>query len=83
MQGAIAEFRNGVENGRLDGGRVEAPCFSDDVDDPLLTELARGAARTLQLRFERRFTGYGELANRLVAFESRHRAASAAGEHVG
>lgn len=35
--------------------------YQAQTDDPALTEKARACARRLDLRFERRFTGYGDL----------------------
>ena len=35
--------------------------YQAQTDDPALTEKARACAQTLGLRFERRFTGYGDL----------------------
>ncbi|MEJ6394787.1 DUF1638 domain-containing protein [Gymnodinialimonas sp. 2305UL16-5] len=42
-------------------GNYEKLVYQAQVEDPALTELARGHARALGLRFERRFTGYGDL----------------------
>ena len=41
--------------------------FLAQTDDPALTTAARRAARRLGLRFERRLTGYGELATTIAA----------------
>ena len=46
-------------------GRYETLVYLAQTEDPALTEKARAAARTLGLAFERRFTGYGELASAL------------------
>ncbi|MEL7167064.1 MAG: DUF1638 domain-containing protein [Pseudomonadota bacterium] len=40
--------------------------YQAQTDDPALTEKARAAAQTLGLKFERRFTGYGDLATHLA-----------------
>ncbi|MEO0939814.1 MAG: DUF1638 domain-containing protein [Pseudomonadota bacterium] len=39
--------------------------YQAQTEDPALTEKARAAAETLGLAFERRFTGYGDLAKEL------------------
>ena len=39
--------------------------YQAQTDDPALTEKARAAADRLGLKFERRFTGYGDLATHL------------------
>jgi hypothetical protein len=43
-------------------GNYEKLVYQAQTDDPALTELARHHADTLGLAFERRFTGYGDLA---------------------
>jgi hypothetical protein len=43
-------------------GNYEKLIYQAQTDDPALTEKARHCADILGLRFERRFTGYGELA---------------------
>lgn len=43
-------------------GQYEKLVYQAQTEDPDLTEKARDAARRLGLRFERRFTGYGDLA---------------------
>ncbi|MBW7921798.1 MAG: DUF1638 domain-containing protein [Rubellimicrobium sp.] len=43
-------------------GNYEKLIYLAQVDDPALTEAARKAADFLGLEFERRFTGYGDLA---------------------
>lgn len=40
----------------------ERVVYLAQLDDPMLTQLAENAALRLGLRFERRFTGYGDLA---------------------
>mmetsp|Transcript_509 Transcript_509/g.736 ORF Transcript_509/g.736 Transcript_509/m.736 type:complete len:207 (+) Transcript_509:149-769(+) len=42
-------------------GNYTTLVYQAQVDDPALTEKARGHARDLGLEFERRFTGYGDL----------------------
>ncbi|MEX3015037.1 DUF1638 domain-containing protein [Gymnodinialimonas hymeniacidonis] len=42
-------------------GNYEKLVYQAQVDDPVLTEKARGHAEALGLAFERRFTGYGDL----------------------
>ncbi len=42
-------------------GNYEKLVYQAQVDDPALTEKARGHAEALGLAFERRFTGYGDL----------------------
>lgn len=42
-------------------GNYTTLVYQAQVDDPALTEKARGHARDLGLAFERRFTGYGDL----------------------
>lgn len=46
-------------------GNYEKLVYQAQVDDPALDEKARAAAETLGLRYERRFTGYGDLENEL------------------
>ncbi len=48
-------------------GHYETLVYQAQTDDPALTALAKDAARRLGLRFERRFTGYGDLAPALAA----------------
>lgn len=43
-------------------GNYETLVYQAQTDDPGLTDLARGHAAALGLRFERRWTGYGDLA---------------------
>lgn len=43
-------------------GNYERVVYLAQTDDDALTEKAKRAAKTLGLRFERRFTGYGDLA---------------------
>ncbi len=54
-------------------GNYTTLVYQAQVDDPALTELARGYADRLGLAFERRFTGYGDLqvALRHLAVENR------------
>ena len=42
-------------------GNYEKLIYQAQTDDPALTEKARACANTLGLKFERRFTGYGDL----------------------
>ena len=42
-------------------GNYEKVVYQAQVDDPALTELAKSHAARLGLKFERRFTGYGDL----------------------
>lgn len=42
-------------------GNYTTLVYQAQVDDPALTDLARGYAERLGLAFERRFTGYGDL----------------------
>jgi len=42
-------------------GNYTTLVYQAQVDDPTLTEKARGHAEALGLAFERRFTGYGDL----------------------
>ncbi|MEM9872386.1 MAG: DUF1638 domain-containing protein [Pseudomonadota bacterium] len=46
-------------------GNYDKLVYQAQTDDPALTEKARAAAKTLGLAFERRFTGYGDLATQL------------------
>ncbi|MGR3453059.1 DUF1638 domain-containing protein [Pseudooceanicola sp.] len=48
-------------------GNYEALVYLAQTEDPALTEKAREAADRLGLRFERRYTGYGDLAAALEA----------------
>ena len=48
-------------------GNYEKLVYQAQTDDPALTEKARVAAETLGLSFERRLTGYGDLATTLAA----------------
>ncbi len=48
-------------------GHYRTLVYLAQTDDPALTEKAQAAADKLGLRFERRFTGYGELASALEA----------------
>lgn len=43
-------------------GHYEKLVFQAQTDDPALTDIAEDCARRLGLAFERRFTGYGDLA---------------------
>ncbi|MFD2741078.1 DUF1638 domain-containing protein [Sulfitobacter aestuarii] len=47
-------------------GNYEKLVYQAQTDDPALTEKARRCAETLGLAFERRFTGYGDLATSLA-----------------
>ena len=47
-------------------GNYETLIYLAQTDDPDLTRLAQDAADRLGLRFERRFTGYGDLATELA-----------------
>ncbi|UWQ94220.1 DUF1638 domain-containing protein [Rhodobacteraceae bacterium M385] len=47
-------------------GNYTTLVYQAQVDDPALTELARGYAERLGLAFERRFTGYGDLETALA-----------------
>ncbi len=49
-------------------GNYRRVVFLAQTEDPVLTTLARRGARRLGLRFERRFTGHGELAPAMAAF---------------
>ncbi len=46
-------------------GHYKTLVYQAQTDDPALTEKARACAETLGLAFERRFTGYGDLASAL------------------
>ena len=46
-------------------GNYEKLVYQAQTDDPALTELAKSYAERLGLAFERRFTGYGDLATAL------------------
>ncbi|MEW9918784.1 DUF1638 domain-containing protein [Marimonas sp. MJW-29] len=46
-------------------GNYEKLVYQAQTDDPALTEIARDCAERLGLAFERRFTGYGDLATAL------------------
>jgi len=48
-------------------GHYEKLVYLAQTDDPALTEMARAAADRLGLAFERRLTGYGDLATALAA----------------
>jgi hypothetical protein len=48
-------------------GNYRRLVYLAQADDPALTATARRAARRLGLRFERRLTGYGELATTIAA----------------
>jgi hypothetical protein len=52
-------------------GNYRRLVYLAQTDNAELTVMARAAADKLGLQFERRFTGYGELAARLVEFEAR------------
>jgi len=47
-------------------GNYEKLVYQAQTDDPELTQKARDCAERLGLAFERRFTGYGDLATRLA-----------------
>lgn len=47
-------------------GNYETLVYQAQIDDPALTDLARAHAARLGLTFERRFTGYGDLARELA-----------------
>lgn len=49
-------------------GNYDRLIYEAQTDDPALTRLAEGHAAALGLRFERRFTGYGDLATALSPF---------------
>ncbi|MFQ6552096.1 DUF1638 domain-containing protein [Aestuariibius insulae] len=49
-------------------GNYESLVYQAQTEDPALTALAEDHAARLGLRFERRFTGYGDLARELQAF---------------
>ena len=44
-------------------GHYKKLVYQAQTEDPILTEKARECASRLKLDFERRFTGYGDLAN--------------------
>jgi len=48
-------------------GNYDKLVYQAQTDNPALTEKAKAAAATLGLAFERRFTGYGDLATSLKA----------------
>ena len=48
-------------------GNYEKLVYQAQTDDPALTEKAQDCAKRLGLRFERRFTGYGDLTPALTA----------------
>jgi Protein of unknown function (DUF1638) len=48
-------------------GNYEKLVYQAQTDDPVLTEKAMDCARRLGLEFERRFTGYGDLADEIRA----------------
>lgn len=52
-------------------GHYEKLVYQAQTDDPELTEKARACAERLGLSFERRFTGYGDLAATLAAVAAR------------
>ena len=56
-------------------GNYRRLLYLAQTDDPALTARARTAAQQLGLAFERRFTGYGELAPALASFVEGRRAA--------
>ena len=56
-------------------GNYTRVVFLAQTDDPILTTLARRGARSLGLRFERRFTGHGELGPAVERFARAHPAA--------
>lgn len=49
-------------------GNYERLVYLAQTEDPALTDKARDCARRLGLTFERRFTGYGDLASRMEAW---------------
>lgn len=51
-------------------GNYRRVVYLAQTHEPTLTAMAQAAADKLGLAFERRFTGYGELAARLVEFET-------------
>ncbi|WP_265518201.1 DUF1638 domain-containing protein [Nitratireductor luteus] len=61
-------------------GNYEKVVYLAQTDDPELEKVARSAARLLGLEYERRFTGYGDLADAMEqaarAFGSDHKKAS-------
>jgi hypothetical protein len=52
-------------------GHYERLVYQAQTDDPVLTEIARSCADRLGLAFERRFTGYGDLATHLQNWAAR------------
>lgn len=52
-------------------GHYERLIYQAQTDDPALTEIARSCADRLGLAFERRFTGYGDLATHLQNWAAR------------
>ncbi len=52
-------------------GNYEQLIYLAQTDDPTLTQKAEEAAHKLNLRFERRFTGYGDLATALATHNPR------------
>jgi hypothetical protein len=48
-------------------GNYKSLVYQAQTDDPALTELAKQHAERLGLTFERRLTGYGDLATALAA----------------
>jgi len=61
-------------------GNYRRVVYLAQTQNPELTVLARAAAQRLGLTFERRFTGYGELAERLVEFEAQSEPAGRAAQ---
>ncbi|WP_413844127.1 DUF1638 domain-containing protein [Tateyamaria sp.] len=51
-------------------GNYDTLVYQAQTDDPALTEKAKRAAETLGLKFERRFTGYGDLQTTLAQVSS-------------
>ncbi|MES2209799.1 MAG: DUF1638 domain-containing protein [Chloroflexota bacterium] len=58
-------------------GNYTRVVYLAQTDDPALTTLAQRGARRLGLRFERRFTGHGELAPAMAGLRAAPRQASA------
>lgn len=52
-------------------GHYDRLVYQAQTDDPALTEIARTCADRLSLAFERRFTGYGDLATHLQNWAAR------------
>ena len=52
-------------------GNYDRLVYQAQTDDPALTETAKDCARRLGLAFERRFTGYGDLATALAGAAAR------------